>query len=463
MKKTWLVSLLALLLIPAAYAGPLDVLRGAWSKILAVGSLSFLGISGTVPFTRILIWILVFALFFAVSSWLTVGKTTPTPLFKRGQAIVVAAVLATITAVFLPAAAILAVGAGWATAVALLLIGGPVVAVGALLWNLNKIFGEETDTKGIVVIKLILAMILFWILSAMGNEARIVGAAPSPYVVGSIVQFIDWALFIVSIMILWYIVKFFLVPRPTEQEIAQKDKEWQESGAAARKWLGKKIEDQKAKQQLQRREREVRPAKSYLVNAVEGCDSLVRALSRRAGTVEERRAAVKKAEKHLTFLRKNLKNALRELKILRRKEKGRIYHIFDNLCHHAGVAYSKAKNIRLPDPADAANWVAAVRDIENVLRGNGGVEPICGDIIKDLDVFIEHENVEASRTAASHQTAQQAGQRQQQQGQQQAAAQQQTQQQAQAAAQQPAAPAAQQARRQRLGVQPAGIVRPPRP
>jgi len=46
---------------------------------------------------------------------------------------VVALVMATVAAIFLPASVLMATGAGWATAVALILIGLPVVGVGYLL------------------------------------------------------------------------------------------------------------------------------------------------------------------------------------------------------------------------------------------------------------------------------------------------------------------------------------------
>ena len=64
MKKMWV--LLSLLLIPAAQAGPFDILGSVWSKILSqFGGLGFLGGAGLAPFTRILIGFLVFSVLFA--------------------------------------------------------------------------------------------------------------------------------------------------------------------------------------------------------------------------------------------------------------------------------------------------------------------------------------------------------------------------------------------------------------
>ena len=171
----WLLSLL--LGLPIAYAGPLDILGNVWQKVLSIGNLSFIGVSGTAAFTRILIWILVFTLFFAVITALGrggEGGRAPFSFFKRSQAMVVAAVLATISAIFLPVQAILAVGAGWATAVGLILIGAPGVGFAYLLWLVP---GKGNETKFTVLVKLILTLILFWILSAMRNAVVIVGVS----------------------------------------------------------------------------------------------------------------------------------------------------------------------------------------------------------------------------------------------------------------------------------------------
>ncbi|MBS3169135.1 hypothetical protein J4210_01505 [Candidatus Woesearchaeota archaeon] len=169
MKKMWFVSVL--LAIPFATA--LDVvgtLGNVWDRILGIGSLNFLGVSagvGVTALTRILIWILMFTIFFAVMTGLK-GATGSTGsifgLFSRTQAGIVAAVIATIAAIFLPPDVLLATGTGWATAVALLLIGGPIVGLAYLLYTLP---GRGQDTKTTVFVKLILCFFLYWILSAM--------------------------------------------------------------------------------------------------------------------------------------------------------------------------------------------------------------------------------------------------------------------------------------------------------
>ena len=303
MKKSWWLFALTLG-IPAVYAGPLDVLEGAWQKFLSVGSLSFIGISGTVPFTRILIWILSFTLFFAVITGLGAAQQKPFGFFKRTQAIVVAAVLATISAIFLPASAILAVGAGWATAVGLLLIGGPVFGYWYLIW---KWPGKDQETKMTVIIKLILSLILFWVLSAMNNEVKIVGPSPSPSVAGTMAQFLSWALFIVSLMIIWYIVKIFWVTTPEEK--AKQEQEWGEKGAAVRgklkEWAGKK----EVEEQMDRKKDLTSPVKDYVIKAMSGLSEVEDSLNDLKGD---------KAKRQIDEVQDNLRKAVRSCKLLLR-------------------------------------------------------------------------------------------------------------------------------------------------
>ncbi|MBI4151881.1 hypothetical protein HY496_02830 [Candidatus Woesearchaeota archaeon] len=173
MKKTWLLSVL--LSLPFVAADLASTLGNAWDKILGIGSLDFLGISagqGVVAMTRLLIWLLMFTVFFAVILGLGAGyNADPSKkgvavfgFLSRTQAGVVAAVIATIAAIFLPPDVLLATGTGWATAVALLLIGGPIVGLAYLLYTIP---GKGKDTKATVFVKFVLCLLLYWILSTM--------------------------------------------------------------------------------------------------------------------------------------------------------------------------------------------------------------------------------------------------------------------------------------------------------
>ena len=163
-QKWWLAFLLA---IPSALAAP-PLLERAAETIMGIGNLRFLGFSDdavVLGLTRLLIWVLLFTVFYAVIRAFS-GKDQKGVLafFSKNQAIVVAAVVATIGAIFLPQAILLATGAGWATIISLFLIGGPIVGIGYLLIT-NP--GEGKETKATVVLKIIVCLILLWTLMAM--------------------------------------------------------------------------------------------------------------------------------------------------------------------------------------------------------------------------------------------------------------------------------------------------------
>lgn len=153
--KIWWLSLL--LSIPLVLADIGQTLSNVWAKVMYIAGLGFLDIGPDIwliAFTRLMVWILVFAIFFALlrqwDEWI-----------KRNQALVIAFCLATIAAIFLPASILLATGAGWATLVSFLLIGAPIVGIGLILIYL------PSDSCPWIFLKLMLCLLLLWILSAM--------------------------------------------------------------------------------------------------------------------------------------------------------------------------------------------------------------------------------------------------------------------------------------------------------
>ena len=165
-KKVTIFSILSLLAIPFVTADLSQTFSNVWSGILSIGNLSFLGLSDgslVVGLTRLLIWLLMFTVFFALITSMG-GRGGTLGFFNRTQAGIVAAVVASIAAIFLPGNVLLATGAGWATAIALLLIGGPVVGIAYLLWRYP---GEGNETRFTVLVKLLLCLLLFWILAAV--------------------------------------------------------------------------------------------------------------------------------------------------------------------------------------------------------------------------------------------------------------------------------------------------------
>lgn len=169
MKKGLLYVLMVLLSVQVVLADRItDTIGNVFKKIIWIGDLSWLGATDQAishGFMRILIWILVYTILFAGSSFVSTGREEGINLLSRSQSIVVAAIIATITTIFLPPTILLAVGAGWSTLLALVLVGGPIVGVAYLLYLVP---GEgQPETKKTVVLKLIVIAVLFWVLTVM--------------------------------------------------------------------------------------------------------------------------------------------------------------------------------------------------------------------------------------------------------------------------------------------------------
>lgn len=165
-----LVLFLAVTLISVPSVLANSLIGRVWDRILDFGALSFLD-SGmaVVSFTRILIGILIFTIFFAVLTTLAKGQGKSLGFLNKSQAMVVALIMAIISAIFSPAEVLLAIGTGWATAIALILIGVPVIGIGYLFmnWPGKDKDGKSEENKGTLFVKIIACLLLIWILNAM--------------------------------------------------------------------------------------------------------------------------------------------------------------------------------------------------------------------------------------------------------------------------------------------------------
>jgi hypothetical protein len=171
------------------------IIQQVWFFILNIGSLGFLGIAGpsvVLAFTRILIWVFIFAVLYALSSSLLSG------FLKRPQAIIISGIMATISAIFLPDAVLAATGAGWATAVGLFLIGAPIVSLALLLHYLPK---EPCFWN---FVKALLALLILWIVNAMEFHLKSFGKYALS---ASLQQFLDWSWWIALIVSIYYLLR----------------------------------------------------------------------------------------------------------------------------------------------------------------------------------------------------------------------------------------------------------------
>lgn len=192
MKKKWIVLSLALIILTVLISissvlaqeeetlpENKGIISSIWDRVLYFGALEFLGVSSDLmiaAFIRILVWILIFTIFFAVLMAMKSGKWGFKWLEKT-QAIVVAIVLATIAAIGIPVSVLLAITAGWATAISLILLGLPVVGLGLLMitWPGKDDQGRSRETRGTLFLKVVMGLLLLWILSAMKFHLEVIG------------------------------------------------------------------------------------------------------------------------------------------------------------------------------------------------------------------------------------------------------------------------------------------------
>ena len=166
-----ILSIMFFALVPSVLADPQSVLFRLIDQVIYFGSFSFLGVPNPtllLAFTRFMIWILTFTLFFAVMSNKTEVKGFSLGFLKRNQAMVISAVIASITIIFLPVETLLAFGAGWATLIALVLVGGPVIGILAVFLM------TPSDDRVYLFMKFIGCLVLLWILTAMKYHVGVV-------------------------------------------------------------------------------------------------------------------------------------------------------------------------------------------------------------------------------------------------------------------------------------------------
>lgn len=170
MKKEIFLALTLLLLIlvsaGSALAAEPTGIGGFVSKILDVGSLKFLGVGADnqlIGFIRIVIGILVFAILYMGLSMI--------PNMNKTIAITIGILLAIITAIFFPKEILLMFGETYATIFALIIIGGPIIAIMALC------FFTPTPNRAVAFIKFIVVCFVMWLIAKISVWAGKLGGA----------------------------------------------------------------------------------------------------------------------------------------------------------------------------------------------------------------------------------------------------------------------------------------------
>lgn len=130
--------------------------------IVKIGMLEWLGVTGEnylTGFMRLAVFILIFVVLFEVARHLL-------PPASKNAAIAGAAVLALISAIFIPGSVLAAIGVAYATLFSFILIG--VVVIGGLF----LVYMIPTSSLPLRILRVVLLFLLFWILSATVEHAK---------------------------------------------------------------------------------------------------------------------------------------------------------------------------------------------------------------------------------------------------------------------------------------------------
>lgn len=198
-------------------------------------------------------------------------------------------------------------------------------------------------------------------------------------VAGSINQFTSYALSIVSLMIIYYIVKFFLVPSEGDEEA---EKKWQERGGK----LGTAVKDMfeskekkaletletKKKEEVKQKKREhSSPARDNLVKAIEACDNAINHIDNNK---------VKEAKKAIKDFEKELKDAWGNMKTFRRKVKDKEREFVQDMVNELEAVNKQAQDEIVQKAKNAKN-LPGIRESLKTVRGS------CGAVFKKLNTF----------------------------------------------------------------------------
>lgn len=199
--RGWWFALLTFLVIPFTEASLNSRIASLWHDILYIGGLGFLNLPGSndiVLFLRFSIGILVFTIMFALGVFLGSDKIQ---FLKRNHAIVIAAVIALITTIFIPTPVLIAISASFGTLVSFLLLAAPLVALIMIIAFLP----DEPCVWDFI--KMLLAAMVLWILNLQQvHLTKLTG--PANYI--PVNEAIDWAALAGLIFFIYYLIKWIL-------------------------------------------------------------------------------------------------------------------------------------------------------------------------------------------------------------------------------------------------------------
>ncbi len=221
----------------------------------------------------------------------------------------------------------------------------------------------------------------------------------SPFL-GNVFEFVDFAMGAVVILIIWYVIKFFLIGKSKE---SSDDDSWAKTGGGladyikgkqkkAKREKEEKNEEEKEKAKITKRRKLLEPAKGFIIKVEQAAEKL------KDDELSKKTAhAVRNAKIQENKIKNNLKSAKRNLYVAKSSETKKLKKYLHELYTQSEVIIKmfndNIKN-KIPDETlSDTNWNSQVSHIKNHANQ---IKGMCGHLINSIDKFIDEDKMELS-------------------------------------------------------------------
>lgn len=197
--------------------------------------------------------------------------------------------------------------------------------------------------------------------------------------VGSTVnEFIDMALAIITVLMVWYIIKFFIV------EPKGKDESTGELGDLIKKKWGEKKEKKESEAKRKDREKHLDPIRGFIIHVENHAENMSDALQNKSTT------DFNHAKSELSTILTNISSARRALRAAKIHFTGDLRNDLQGLHHYVETTLENYATTQVKGnmPANIADpgWDTKVRTTTNNLRD---LRTRCGYVLETLDKLID--------------------------------------------------------------------------
>ena len=219
----------------------------------------------------------------------------------------------------------------------------------------------------------------------------------SPFL-GNVFEFVDFAMGAVVILIIWYVIKFFLIGKSKE---SSDDDSWAKTGGGladyikgkqkkAKREKEEKNEEEKEKAKITKRRKLLEPAKGFIIIVEQAAEKIKddELKHKTSSTVRDAKTKVDKIEN-------NLRSAKRVFRAAKLHEKGEKREYINKLYDYTEVIIKHFDDhVKGKVPAETiadADWNSQVNNIKNHANQ---IKGMCGYLITSIDKFIDEDKME---------------------------------------------------------------------